>query len=85
VYANQFDPENSETSLVPIEDERIWKIIEETLIQLQEEYAEGDLNAEDPETELRKTIEELSTMMPHLKDTFAALMPDTQEADDSDE
>ena len=85
VYANQFDPENSEASLLPIEDERIWKIIEETLVQLQEEYVEDENEAEDPEDELRKTIDELSTMLPHLKDTFAALLPNTQEDDDSDE
>ncbi len=84
VYANQFDPENSEASLLPIEDERIWKIIEETLVQLQEEYVEDENEAEDPEDELRKTIDELSTMMPHLKDTFAALLPDTPDSD-SDE
>lgn len=85
VYTNQFNPENSEASLLPIEDERIWKIIEETLVQLQEEYAEDDLSAEDPETELRKTIEELSTTMPHLKDTFEALLSDPQIEDDSGE
>lgn len=85
VYANQFDPENSEASLLPIEDERIWKIIEETLVQLQEEYVEDENATEDPEDELRKTIDELCTMMPHLKDTFAALLPDAQEDDDSDE
>ena len=85
VYANQFDPENSEAPLLPIEDERIWKTIEQMLIQLQEEYAEDEDDAEDPEDELRKTIEELSTMMPHLKDAFAALLHDTQENDDSDE
>lgn len=84
VYANQFDPENSEAPLLPIEDERIWKTIEQMLIQLQEEYAEDEDDAEDPEDELRKTIDELSTMMPHLRDTFAALLPDTQDGD-SDE
>lgn len=42
VYANEFDPNSSDSPLLPIEDERIWKLIEQTLIQLQEEYAEDD-------------------------------------------
>ena len=85
VYANQFDPENSEAYLQPIEDEHIWKIIEDTLTQLQEEYAREDGNEEDPEAEFSKTIEELCATTPHLKDIFDALLSDPQVKDDSGE
>ena len=85
VYANQFDPENRDDSLLPIKDERIWKIIEDMLAQLQEEYMEEEGDEEDPEAELRKTIEDLCATMPHLKDTFEALLSDPKIEDDSGE
>ena len=36
VYANQFNPDGSETSLLPIEDEQIWSLLEKTLAEIQE-------------------------------------------------
>lgn len=36
VYANQFNPDGNETALLPIEDERIWSLIEKTLTEMQE-------------------------------------------------
>lgn len=46
VYANEFDPNNSEMSLLPIEEERIWKVTEQRLAAFQEEYAEEDAEEE---------------------------------------
>lgn len=37
VYASIYDPNDSETNLVPIETEKEWKIIETILTTLQEE------------------------------------------------
>ena len=42
VYANQFDPDSDEKRLLPIEDECVWRVIEQTLTELQKECTEEE-------------------------------------------
>lgn len=46
VYASIYDPEDPETRLIPIEDEKEWKIIETILEELQNEAKETIGNSE---------------------------------------
>lgn len=84
VYANQFDPNGNASSLLPIEDERIWTVIEEMLTEMQEECAADDKSEEELKAELEDLINELSEMLPQHKDAFASILTDPESVDYDD-
>lgn len=81
VYANQFDPSGNASSLLPIEDERIWTVIEEMLTEMQEECDADDKSEEKLKAELEDLINELSEMLPQHKDAFASILTDPEAVD----
>lgn len=81
VYANQFDPNGEESALLPIEEERIWTIIEEMLAEFQEDKDVDNMSEEELEEELRKTMEELIAILPQHKDAFDAVLKDPESVD----
>lgn len=42
VYASGYDPEGKDTTLLPIETEREWEIVENILNELQEQMMDGE-------------------------------------------
>lgn len=81
VYANQFDPNGEESTLLSIEEERIWTIIEEMLAEFQEDKDVDNMSEEKLEEELRKTMEELIAILPQHKDAFDAVLKDPESVD----
>lgn len=81
VYANQFDPNGNASSLLPVEDERIWNVIEKMLAEMQEECAAEDRSEEELKAELEDLINELSDMLPQHKDAFASILTDPESVD----
>ena len=81
VYANQFDPNGNASSLLPIEDERMWTVIEEMLTEMQEECTADDKSEEELKAELEDLINELSEMLPQHKDAFASILTDPESVD----
>lgn len=83
VYANQFDPNGKASSLLPIEDERIWNAIEKMLTEMQEECNADDKSEEELKAELEDLINELSEMLPQHKGALEAILtaPDSVDYD----
>ena len=81
VYANQFDPNGNASSLFPVEDERIWAVIEEMLTEMQEECTADDKSEEELKAELEDLINELSEMLPQHKGTLEAILTDPESVD----
>lgn len=83
VYANQFGPNGNASPLLPIEDERIWAVIEEMLTEMQEECNADDKSEEELKAELEDLINELSEMLPQHKGALEAILtaPDSVDYD----
>ena len=80
---NKFDPNGNASSLLPIEDERIWTVIEEMLTEMQEECNADDKSEEELKAELEDLINELSEMLPQHKGALEAILtaPDSVDYD----
>ena len=81
VYANQFDPNGNASPLLPVEDERIWTVIEEMLTEMQEECDADDKSEEELKAELEDLINELSEMLPQHKGALEAILTDPESVD----
>ena len=81
VYASKFDPTGNSSELCPVEDERIWAIIEEALKEEQEDCDGDEKSVEELEAELEDLINELSEMFPQHKGALEAILADPESVD----